>query len=105
MLAGGAPLHAERLGARGGPAGRSTTRNLFYDTSSFGARALDAIVRAVGIDQLVYGSDRPVIEPPSPELLGEAAPRRCSAPTSPAARRGARARGGGGMIARPPAAT
>jgi len=27
----------------------------------------------VGIDQLVYGSDRPVVNPPPPTLLGEAA--------------------------------
>jgi hypothetical protein len=27
----------------------------------------------VGIDQLVYGSDRPVVDPPPPDLLGNAA--------------------------------
>jgi 6-methylsalicylate decarboxylase len=73
MLAGGAPLHAERLAARGGPRDATSDPHLFYDTSSYGERALDAIVRVVGIDQLVYGSDRPVIDPPSPGLLGGAA--------------------------------
>jgi predicted TIM-barrel fold metal-dependent hydrolase len=73
MLAGGAPLHFERNAARGGPAEAVFDERLFYDTSSYGARALDAAVRIVGIDQLVYGSDRPVVHPPGPDLLGEAA--------------------------------
>jgi predicted TIM-barrel fold metal-dependent hydrolase len=73
MLAGGAPLHVERSIARGGPGAATSDRGLFYDTSSYGQRGLDAIVRVVGIDQLVYGSDRPVIDPPSPGLLGAAA--------------------------------
>jgi hypothetical protein len=74
MLAGGAPLHLERLAARGGPAARAFDRNLFYDTSSYGSRAIDAMVRVVGIDQLVHGSDRPVVAPPpAPGPLGVAA--------------------------------
>ena len=73
MLAGGAPLHLERSIARDGPAVAISDRNLFYDTSSDGERALDAAGRTVGIDQLVYGSDAPVIDPPSPDLLGPAA--------------------------------
>jgi hypothetical protein len=31
--------------------------------SSYGARAVDAIVREVGVDRLVHGSDRPVATP------------------------------------------
>jgi hypothetical protein len=73
MLAGGAPLHHERYLARGGPSAAISDREIFYDTSSYGERALDAAVRVVGIDQLVYGSDRPVIDPPPPGLLGNAA--------------------------------
>jgi 6-methylsalicylate decarboxylase len=74
MLAGGAPLHLERLAARGGPGARAFDRNLFYDTSSYGSRAIDAMVRVVGIDQLVHGSDRPVVSPPAPPgPLGAAA--------------------------------
>jgi predicted TIM-barrel fold metal-dependent hydrolase len=74
MLAGGAPLHLERLAARGGPARRAFDRNLFYDTSSYGTRAIDAMVRVVGIDQLLHGSDRPVVAPPAPPgPLGAAA--------------------------------
>lgn len=73
MLAGGAPLHAERLAARGGPAGAVADVHSYYDTSSYGPRTIDAIVRCVGIDQLVYGSDRPVVDAPSSAPLGPAA--------------------------------
>src|SRR4051794_37451205 len=73
MLAGGAPLHHERYLARGGPRAAISDPLFFYDTSSYGSRALDAAVRVVGIDQLVYGSDRPVVDPPPADLLGEAA--------------------------------
>ncbi|MEA2450044.1 MAG: 6-methylsalicylate decarboxylase [Thermoleophilaceae bacterium] len=82
LLAGLAPLHIERLRARGGPADQAIDRNLFYDTSSYGPRSLDAMVRVVGIDQLVYGSDRPLATPP-PCPLGEAA-RHATLVTNPA---------------------
>jgi len=62
-LAGGAPLLSERLAARGGPDVDLTDPNVFYDTSSYGAGAIEAMARRVGPDQLVYGSDRPVVEP------------------------------------------
>jgi predicted TIM-barrel fold metal-dependent hydrolase len=73
MLAGGAPLHTERLAARGGPAGAVADEGIFYDTSSYGARTIDAVVRCVGIDQLVHGSDRPVVESRPAAPLGPAA--------------------------------
>lgn len=63
MLAGGAPLHAERLAARGGPPVELRDPSVFYDTSSYGASAIEAMARVVGAPQLVYGSDRPVVEP------------------------------------------
>jgi hypothetical protein len=73
MLAGGAPLHLERLDARGGPVDAAHDPGLFYDTSSYGARAIDAMVRSVGIDQLVHASDCPVISRPGTPPLGQAA--------------------------------
>jgi len=59
---------AERLGARGGgPLDRDPL--LSYDTSSYGERAIAAMAamaEAVGAEQLVHGSDRPVVEPTVP---------------------------------------
>ncbi|MGZ4179546.1 MAG: amidohydrolase [Solirubrobacteraceae bacterium] len=62
MLAGGAPLLSERLDTRGGPAVDLTDRLMYYDTSSYGPTAIEAMARRVGASQLVYGSDRPVLE-------------------------------------------
>jgi predicted TIM-barrel fold metal-dependent hydrolase len=69
MLAGLAPLQRERLVARGGRA--DSDPDVFLDTSSYGARAVDAVVREVGVDRLVHGSDRPVI-PGTGLALGDA---------------------------------
>jgi predicted TIM-barrel fold metal-dependent hydrolase len=63
MLGGGAPLLSERLTARGGPPIDLHDPRVFYDTSSYGPVAVEAMARRVGADQLVYGSDRPVVEP------------------------------------------
>ena len=76
MLAGLAPLHGERLASRGGPSPDSPDepdRLTFYDTSSYGPSAIRALAELVGPSQLVYGSDRPVVEPdpyPDAQLLG-----------------------------------
>jgi len=73
MLAGLAPLHAERLVSRGGPAPMWAPDPLvFYDTSSYGPAAIRALTEAVvgGERQLVYGSDRPVVEPALLDSLG-----------------------------------
>ena len=84
MLAGCAPLQRERLAARGGPAYRAVDPLMFYDCSSYGTRSLDAMIRCVGVEQIVYGSDRPVVEPRAARL-GEAA-RPCDAGRQPGAR-------------------
>jgi hypothetical protein len=63
MLAGGAPLLSERLAARGGPPVDLHDQLMFYETSSYGPVAVEAMARRVGAGQLVYGSDRPVVDP------------------------------------------
>ena len=63
MLAGLAPLHTERLLARGGPAIDVEDPLIFYDTSSNGPQAISLMERLVGSEQLLYGSDRPVVDP------------------------------------------
>ena len=57
--AGLAPVHHERHALRGGTA-QPVDPDVFVDTSGTGPRALEAVVRVLGIDALVLGSDRPV---------------------------------------------
>ena len=47
---------------------------MHVDTSSYGPQGLDALVRVLGIDALVLGSDRPYAAPVA-DLMGEAATR------------------------------
>ena len=61
-LGGLAPLHAERHRARGG-ADRPVDPRVFLETSSYGPRAVDATIRALGVDVICHGSDRPYAEP------------------------------------------
>jgi len=68
-LAGLAPLHHERLQQRGGDFG-PVDQLLYYETSSYGPRAIDAMTRVVGVDLLVHGSDRPYALPTDPGLGG-----------------------------------
>jgi hypothetical protein len=71
MLAGLAPLHGERLAARGGGRGE-VDPCAFVETSSYGPRAADAAVRTLGVDVVVHGTDRPYAGPRD-LALGEAA--------------------------------
>lgn len=66
-LAGLAPLHHERLTARGGVLGKIDPQ-IYYETSSYGPRAVDATVRVVGVDAIVHGSDRPYADSADPGL-------------------------------------
>ena len=70
MLAGGAPLLSERLELRGGPAVALRDPHTHYDTSGYGPALVETTARLVGERQLVFGSDRPVVDPP---LLGREA--------------------------------
>ncbi len=75
MLAGGAPLQLERLAARGGPVAAVHDPLVFYDTSSYGPRAIAAVMDVVGPGQLVHGSDRPVVDvevPTADTVIGHA---------------------------------
>ncbi len=76
--AGLAPVHHERYAARGGSTG-AVDPLVHVDTSSYGPQGLDALVRVLGIDALVLGSDRPYAAPVAPErwsqVGGEAAAR------------------------------
>ncbi|GGM02489.1 amidohydrolase family protein [Nakamurella endophytica] len=60
--AGLAPVHHERWTARGGGPFRVDPLT-WVETSSLGRQAQDALVRVLGIDQLVLGSDHPYARP------------------------------------------
>jgi hypothetical protein len=70
-LAGLAPLHAERHRSRGGEP-LAVDPLTFVETSSYGARAIDAVGRALGIDVMCHGSDRPYAPSRPPDLGGAA---------------------------------
>lgn len=61
--AGLAPIHHERFSVRGGGNPAPIDRLTFVETSSYGAQALDALVRVLGIDVIVNGTDRPYAGP------------------------------------------
>jgi hypothetical protein len=85
-LAGLAPLHGERLAARGGtgPLARGVVDpRAFVETSSYGNRAVDSVLRVLGVDVLVFGSDRPYAQPHPDFGLGGAA-RHAIRVTNPA---------------------
>ena len=63
ILAGGAPIQLERLASRGVDTRTVLHENVFFDTASYGERALELALATFGVRQIVYGSDRPVIDP------------------------------------------
>jgi hypothetical protein len=66
-LAGLAPLALAATSSRAGRQPKSDP-NVFYETSAYDERALDAMARIVGVGPLVHGSDRPFRQPRDPEL-------------------------------------
>lgn len=69
--AGLGPAHHERFQAR---AGRpvAVDPNTFVETSSYSRQGVDALARALGVDPIIVGSDRPYGEPHRTDL-GDAA--------------------------------
>ncbi|MCW2963707.1 MAG: amidohydrolase 2 [Actinomycetia bacterium] len=60
LLAGGAPFQIERLVRRGLDPRAPFAPNMWFDTSSYGARALELTLQTFGASRLVFGSDAPV---------------------------------------------
>lgn len=63
ILAGGGPIQLERLASRGVDVRSALHPNLYFDTASYGRRGLELVIQAYGVEQLVYGSDMPVVDP------------------------------------------
>ncbi|GII92736.1 amidohydrolase family protein [Sinosporangium siamense] len=68
LLAGLAPLHSERLFTRGGGGRGEVDPHVFVETSSYGPRAIDAVLRELGVDVIVNGSDLPYATAPATGL-------------------------------------
>jgi hypothetical protein len=63
-LAGGGPFQLERLLAFGDVAARDVvSEHVFFETSSYGRRALELCLATFGVEQVVFGSDAPVLDP------------------------------------------
>ena len=62
ILAGGAPFQLERLASRGVDSRGVLEANIYLDTASYGARALELSLASYGVGRLLYGSDVPVID-------------------------------------------
>ncbi len=62
ILAGGGPFQLERLASRGVTVRSGLHANVFFETASYGRRAIELCIETFGVHQLVYGSDVPVID-------------------------------------------
>ena len=80
-LAGLGPLHGERHRARGGSTGAVDPLTV-VDTSSYGTRAVDAVLRVLGTDVICHGSDRPYAQAAPLDL--DAAARHAISHANPA---------------------
>jgi hypothetical protein len=63
IFAGGAPIQLERMAARGVDERRSMLPHLWFDTATYGRRALDLGMSTYGVQRLLFGSDMPVVDP------------------------------------------
>jgi len=62
ILAGGAPFQLERLSQRGVEVRSALDPGVFFDTATYGRRALELCVETFGVEHLTYGSDTPVVD-------------------------------------------
>ena len=60
LLGGGAPFQIERLVRRGLAARAPFVPNVWFETSSYGERALELSLQTFGAARLLFGSDAPV---------------------------------------------
>jgi 6-methylsalicylate decarboxylase len=63
ILAGGAPIQLERMASRGVDERRAMLPRVWFDTASYGRRALDLAMSTFGVERMLFGSDTPVVDP------------------------------------------
>ncbi len=63
QLAGGAPIHHERLTHRGVHVRAALDPLTLFETSTYGRRAIELCIETFGVERILYGSDVPVVDP------------------------------------------
>jgi hypothetical protein len=63
ILAGGAPIQLERMAARGVDERSAMLPHIWFDTATYGRRALDLAMSTFGVELMLFGSDIPVVDP------------------------------------------
>jgi 6-methylsalicylate decarboxylase len=63
ILAGGAPFQLERLGQRGPDTRSVLDPNVYLDVATYARRSIELCAETFGVGHLLYGSDRPVVDP------------------------------------------
>jgi hypothetical protein len=63
ILAGGAPIQLERMAARGVDQRSAMLPHIWFDTATYGRRALDLAMSTYGVEPMLFGSDMPVVDP------------------------------------------
>jgi hypothetical protein len=70
ILAGGAPIQLERMAARGVDERSAMLPHIWFDTATYGRRALDLAMSTYGVEPMLFGSDLPVVDPdPALEVI------------------------------------
>jgi 6-methylsalicylate decarboxylase len=62
VLAGGAPIQLERFQSRGVEVQSIVDASVYFETSSYGRRALELTLDTFGVDRVLYGSDIPAVD-------------------------------------------
>jgi predicted TIM-barrel fold metal-dependent hydrolase len=63
ILAGGAPIQLERMAARGVDERSAMLPRIWFDTATYGRRALNLAMSTFGVEPMLFGSDIPVLDP------------------------------------------
>jgi 6-methylsalicylate decarboxylase len=63
ILAGGAPIQLERMTARGVDERSAMLPHIWFDTATYGRRALNLAMSTYGVEPMVFGSDLPIVDP------------------------------------------
>jgi hypothetical protein len=63
ILAGGAPIQLERVAGHGLDERAAMLPHVWFDTATYGRRALDLVLSTFGVDRMIFGSDIPVVDP------------------------------------------